>query len=158
MEKQKGIKTLQLVILVFLLTTALAGCREKAATDSVYDETNADEDSLVIAMINEPTSFDPFFADSADTRSILFNIFEGLVKPTKDGELMPAVAESFETSDDSKTYTFILRNDIKFHNGNLVTMDDVIYSVNQAIDTKVAGYDNIMSVEAMDEKTIKRSR
>jgi peptide/nickel transport system substrate-binding protein len=106
-------------------------------------------------MINEPTSFDPFFADSADTRSILFNIFEGLVKPTKDGELMPAVAESYETSDDAKTYTFVLRNDIKFHNENLVTMDDVIYSVNQAIDAKVAGYDNIMSVEAMDENTIK---
>ncbi len=180
-KKQKSIKKIHLVVLTLLLTGVLSGCNAKTVSDSA-DKTmdskaiaQSTEDSkesgvstetdstttkiveggeLVIAMTNEPTSFDPFISQGADTRSILFNIYEGLVKPTTDGGFVPAVAENYKVSEDARTYSFVLRNGIKFHNGNLVTADDVIYSINQAISAKVSGYDNIASTEAADSKTI----
>ena len=150
-QKQDIIKIIKVLVFTLILTIILIGCSEKEK-DAVIKDTGGGE--LVIAMTNEPTGFDPFMAESADTRSILFNIFEGLVKPNTDGTLIPAVAEDFKTSDDGKMYTFVLRNGIKFHNGNPVTVDDVIYSINQAISMKFTGYDNVASVQATDDKTI----
>lgn len=154
--RTKNICMLLIGIIIIFQAVLLAGCNKKVTTDpnSESDRTS-DESTLTLAMINEPTGFDPFIADSADTRSILFNIFEGLVKPTEDGGLTPAVAEDYKISDDATTYTFILRSGIKFHNGNPVTLDDVIYSVNQAIEAKISGYENISAVEPVDDKTIK---
>jgi len=154
--RTKNISMLLIGIIIIFQAVLLAGCNKKVTTDpnSESDRTS-DESTLTLAMINEPTGFDPFIADSADTRSILFNIFEGLVKPTEDGGLTPAVAEDYKISDDATTYTFILRSGIKFHNGNPVTLDDVIYSVNQAIEAKISGYENISAVEPVDDKTIK---
>jgi peptide/nickel transport system substrate-binding protein len=61
----------------------------------------------------------------------LYNIFEGLVKPDKDGNLVPAVAASYDISADGTKYTFVLREGVKFHNGETVTADDVVYSLNR---------------------------
>lgn len=47
----------------------------------------------------------------------MFNLFEGLVKPNSKGELIPAVAERYQLSEDGRTYTFTLREGVKFHNG-----------------------------------------
>ena len=58
---------------------------------------------------------------AAGTREVLFNIFEGLVKPNSDGEMIPAVAEKYTLSEDGTTYTFTLREGVKFHNGQEVT-------------------------------------
>lgn len=74
-------------------------------------------------------SLDPHKTVKAGTREVMFNIFEGLVKPVPSGDLIPAVAESFEVSSDGLTYKFILRDGVKFHNGKTVDMADVIYSI-----------------------------
>jgi peptide/nickel transport system substrate-binding protein len=71
---------------------------------------------------------------AAGTKEVLFNVFEGLVKPTSDGDLVPAVAESYTLSDDLTSYTFKLRSGVKFHNGQDVTMDDVLYSLKRCRD------------------------
>ena len=76
-QKQDIIKIIKFWFYL-ILTIILIGCSEKEK-DAVIKDTGGGE--LVIAMTNEPTGFDPFMAESADTRSILFNIFEGLVKP-----------------------------------------------------------------------------
>lgn len=92
-QKQDIIKIIKVLVFTLILTIILIGCSEKEK-DAVIKDTGGGE--LVIAMTNEPTGFDPFMAESADTRSILFNIFEGLVKPNTDGTLIPAVAEDFK--------------------------------------------------------------
>ena len=106
-------------------------------------------------------SLDPHQTVAAGTREVLFNIFEGLVKPNSDGEMIPAVAEKYELSEDGTTYTFTLRDGVKFHNGQTVTAEDVVYSINRCAAVPegqekplVAAFSAIRSVEALDEKTV----
>ena len=106
-------------------------------------------------------SLDPHQTVSAGTREVLFNIFEGLVKPNSDGEMIPAVAEKYELSEDGTTYTFTLREGVKFHNGQTVTAEDVVYSINRCAAVPegqekplVAAFSAVKSVEALDEKTV----
>ena len=106
-------------------------------------------------------SLDPHRMVTAGTREVLFNIFEGLVKPNSDGEMIPAVAEKYELSEDGTTYTFTLRDGVKFHNGQTVTAEDVVYSINRCAAVPegqekplVAAFSAVRSVEALDEKTV----
>lgn len=145
--------------------TAAASSPQPAAASTPQSEaassaasTGNDEagGSLTYGITTEPDHLDPYQATSADTREILFNVFEGLVKPDKDGNLQPAVAESLpEISSDALTYTFKIRSGVKFHNGNVVTADDVKYSLNTAAENKIAGFDNIASVDIVDSSTVK---
>lgn len=106
-------------------------------------------------------SLDPHQTVAAGTREVLFNIFEGLVKPNSDGEMIPAVAEKYTLSEDGTTYTFTLREGVKFHNGQAVTAEDVVYSINRCAAVPegqekplVAAFSAVKSVEALDEKTV----
>lgn len=95
-------------------------------------ETSKNGGSVIVGITNDLDSLDPHKAVAAGTKEVLFNIFEGLVKPDKDGNLVPAVASDYKISKDGMTYTFTLREGVKFHNGMLVTVDDVIYSLKRA--------------------------
>lgn len=106
-------------------------------------------------------SLDPHQTVAAGTREVLFNIFEGLVKPNSDGEMIPAVAEKYTLSEDGTTYTFTLCEGVKFHNGQTVTAEDVVYSINRCAAVPegqekplVAAFSAVKSVEALDEKTV----
>ena len=106
-------------------------------------------------------SLDPHQTVAAGTREVLFNVFEGLVKPNSDGEMIPAVAEKYTLSEDGTTYTFTLREGVKFHNGQTVTAEDVVYSINRCAAVPegqekplVAAFSAVKSVEALDEKTV----
>ena len=90
----------------------------------------------------------------------MFNVFEGLMKPTPDGDLTPAIAESYTVSEDRKTYTFTLREGVKFHNGDTVTAEDVIWSIERcaaATETgivQVEAFSVIQAIETPDDKTV----
>lgn len=104
-------------------------------------------------------SLDPHTTSSAGQREVLFNIYEGLVKPDSDGELYPAVAQDYMISEDGKVFTFTLRDGIKFHDGTLVTTDDVVYSIRRLMGDEtngplMDGFGEIISVEAVDDKTV----
>ena len=106
------------------------------------------------------SSLDPHVSSSsAGTREILFNVFEGLMKPDSEGNLEPAIAESFTVNDAADEYTFVLRQGVKFHNGNEVTIDDVVWSLSRAAGLEtgeplVSDVANIASVTAKDDKTV----
>ena len=103
-------------------------------------------------------SLDPHKAVAAGTKEVLFNVFEGLVKPDEEGNLIPAIAEDYKISPDGKLYTFTLRPNVKFHNGENVTVDDVIYSINRYMkinESTEPVLSNIVEVSKEDDKTIK---
>ena len=96
---------------------------------------------------------------AAGTEEVLFNLYEGLVKPDSSGDLQPALASDFQISEDATTYTFTLREGVKFHDGSPVTAEDVKYSIDRCADTTngdplVAAYSDIQSVNILDEKTV----
>ena len=76
----------------------------------------------------EPPSLDPGLATDTTSANILLNIMDPLVKLDEDLNPVPSAAESFETSEDGKTVTFVLRDDLKWTNGDPVTAEDFEYS------------------------------
>ena len=85
--------------------------------------------SVTVGIAQDLDNLDPQLAKTAGIREVLFNIFEGLVKASPDGSIIPAVASDYEISEDAKTYTFTLREGVTFHNGEPVTAEDVVYSL-----------------------------
>jgi peptide/nickel transport system substrate-binding protein len=104
----------------------------------------------------EPATLDPLNAsNTADGRSILFNVFEGLVKPDTSGGLEPALAESYAVEQDGLAYVFTLRQGVKFHDGSEVTPEDVVFSLETAIETKFADLDRIDRVEITGDRKVR---
>ena len=93
----------------------------------------AKKDTMVIGMALEPPGLDPTAgAASAIAEVVLYNIFETLTKIGSDGKVTPLLAESWEISPDLKTYTFKLRKDAKFQNGEPFNAQTVKYSFERA--------------------------
>lgn len=113
-------------VLVALLLSLTALC---ACNGGKTGKNGSDSRSAVVGITQDLDSLDPHKAVAAGTDEVLFNVFEGLVKPSVDGTLVPAVAEDVEIAPDGMSYTFTLREGVKFHNGADVTAEDVVYSI-----------------------------
>lgn len=133
---------------------------ENSSTQSTKPEADSVADShITIGIPQDLDSLVPSLSQGAGTQEILFNIYEGLIKPDSDGNLIPAVASDYTMSEDGLTYTFTLRDGIKFHNGNPVTVADVKYSIDTCAglnggEPVISAFSNIESVETPDEQTI----
>ena len=133
-------RILTLLAAVCLLSAVLSGCGggSQNGTTGTTDQSTANTQTegpaaraaageLNVGIAQDlDSSLDPHKTVKAGTREVMFNVFEGLMKPTPDGDLIPAVAESYTVSDDHKTYTFTLREGVQFHNGEPVTAEDVV--------------------------------
>jgi peptide/nickel transport system substrate-binding protein len=86
--------------------------------------------TLVVAIPGDIKRTDPALIDDSNTSYVMQNVMEGLVslKPGTTGELDPALAESWELSDDGLTYTFKIRQGVKFHDGTDVDAAAVKYN------------------------------
>lgn len=150
--KKKGLKSLLVVFVFTTLAIALGGCSG--------DKEGGNSSQITIGIPQDmEDSLDPHKAVAAGTKEVMFNLFEGLVKPTSDGDFIPAVASAYEETNGGKVYTFTLREGVKFHDGSLVTAEDVKYSIEKCADTSSGGplvpaYSNIESVMIKDASTI----
>ena len=165
-------KLWEILLLLGLLCAVLCGCKDGSAAKTPEDgqtsgsneaaaqpaETRGNEITVGIAQ-DLDESLDPHKAVAAGTKEVMFNVFEGLMKPTPDGDLIPAVAEKYEISDDQLTYTFTIRDGIKFHNGDPVTAEDVGESLARCKNggdgiLEVEAFSNIQKMETADSRTI----
>lgn len=169
---KRQIQRILLLLTVVLLTTALYGCtggKENETNDTGSLPAQSDNSSpelpeggsIVVGIQQDFDSLDPHIAEAAGTSEVLFNIFEGLVKPDTEGNLVPAVASGYKIAEDGKTYTFILRKGILFHTGEPVTVEDVKYSVERSAgklegqtQPLMSAYSGIESVNIVDSTTI----
>ncbi len=123
MEEERMKKTLVFAFLTLSILAVFCAC----GNGTKKGETSGD--TVIVGITNDMDSLDPHKAVAAGTREVLYNIFDGLVKADENGIMQPAVAEKYEISEDAKTYTFTLRPGVKYHNGNEVKPEDVIYSL-----------------------------
>lgn len=168
-------KLLALLLLLGLLSAALCGCgggstggtAEAGPTDGSNAEAQVPADpqpaeshpnEITVGIAQDlDESLDPHKAVAAGTKEVMFNVFEGLMKPTPDGDLVPAVAEKYEISEDQLTYTFTIRDGIQFHNGQPVRGGDVGESLARCIDPSdpgilgVEAFSNIEHIEVPEE-------
>jgi len=119
---KKIINLLGIVLLLAFLTLA-AGCGSGEEPQGQV---------LVHNMAAEPESLDPAKIDGIPGATAIYQLFEGLTRMTEDG-LEPAAAESWEVSPDGLTYTFHLRDGIKWSNGDPVTAHDFEYAWKRAL-------------------------
>ena len=119
MHRSRSIRTAALLSAAAL---ALAGCaesdREDPAASGDEGESSAEGGTFVFAGSADPTSLDPAFASDGETFRVARQIFEGLVG-TEPGTADPAplLATEWETAEDGLSYTFTLRDDVTFHDG-----------------------------------------
>lgn len=79
-----------------------------------------------------PITLDPAISGEMSSHSYVMNLYSGLVKLNADLETEPDIAVSWTVSDDGTRYTFILREDVRFHSGKALTADDVKFSWERA--------------------------
>jgi len=86
------------------------------------------QDTLRMNMLSEPDSFFPWESAATDTAAINYNIYDGLMAFDASGAVTPNLAESYTISEDKLTYTFKLHQGVKFHNGEELTAEDVVWT------------------------------
>ena len=154
--KRRFFRKMFSILAASALLLQAAGCASgssgSASEGSAASRAGESGGEFVFGLQTQPDHLDPYLAATADTRQILFNLFEGLVKPDSDGNLQPALAQTWSMSNDAVTYTFRLRTGVKFHNGETVTPEDVKYSLEKAAGLNdgnilVSSLSNIKSVE-----------
>ena len=152
-------RCLSLLLLAGLLCAVLSGCGDSSTAET--PESRAAANTIVVGIAQDlDNSLDPHKTVKAGTREVMFNVFEGLMKPTPEGDLTPAIASDYQVSEDRLTYTFPLRDGVKFHNGDTVTAEDVVYSIQRcaaATETgivPVEAFSNITDIQAPDASTV----
>ena len=120
----------------------------------------AERTDITIGMQLEPPNLDPTGGAAAAIDEVVYaNVFEGLTRYQADGSIAPALAESWEISEDGLTYTFTLRPGVKFHDGSDFTADDVKFSLDRAraedsTNAQKALFAGIAEVTVVDATTV----
>ena len=136
-------KIITLFLAVIMILTTLTGCQ------SGLGNTKEEEDSktLSVHIGPEPETIDPTLNTAVYSATLIIHAFEGLMKLDEQGVPVEGQAKEFEVSDDGLTYTFTLRDDIKWSDGQSVVAEDFIYAWKRAIDPVTASdYSNMFSV------------
>jgi len=130
--KKSGIFSLLLALAAGLVATGCGPSTEPAA--------QATAQQIVFRRGNgpDPDTLDPQRAEDESSREIIRDLFEGLVGETIDGELVPGAAESWEVSEDRLSWTFRLRADGRWSNGDPVTAHDFVAGLRRAVDPATA--------------------
>ncbi|KXF75374.1 peptide ABC transporter substrate-binding protein [Paramesorhizobium deserti] len=122
--------------------------------------------ALIVGQIAEPKSLDPQAVTAVNDFRILVNVYDGLTR-YKEGtlEVEPSLAESWDVSEDGKTYTFKLRSGVTFHDGSPFNAEAVKFNFDRMLDEKHPYHDtgpfplafffsSVEKVTALDDLTV----
>jgi len=118
-------------------TTANSGGETTASSGKEMSPREKNNEIFVGIANDLSSSLGPWQLSTAGTREVMFNVYEGLYKTDPTGDFKPALATDCQISEDGLTYTFTLRQGVKFHNGAQVTGADVVHSFKTCAETAV---------------------
>jgi len=133
---------------LFFALAVFAGAAQSADTE------------ITIGMQLEPPNLDPTAGAAAAIDEVVYaNVFEGLTRFGADGSVKPALAKSWEISDDGLTYTFKLQSGITFHDGSAFNAEDVKFSLDRSraensTNAQKQLFESIDSIEVADAETV----
>ena len=158
------------LLLVAAMTVGLVACGSSG--DGKKSSASSDEKILSVQTGPDPETVDPALNSAVDGGEMILHAFEGLLKLDENGDPEAGQAEKWEVSEDGLTYTFHLRDGLKWSDGSDLTAEDFVYSWQRVCDPNVAapyaetvlgmveGYDKAVAgdieklgVEAKDDKT-----
>lgn len=155
-----------LAVAVALTLTLLTGCSgggsstatnaQSAGAETTETSASA-KDEVVAVLKGEPSNIDPHGNTELVAMTTQVQIFETLVKKNEEGEIVPCLAESWEQINDT-TIRFKLRDGVKFHNGEKLTADDVVFSIKRATEmpssAAIFSAFDAENTKAVDELTV----
>ena len=180
------------LVLAAAMVAGVTACGSSASTDTTEQTTESGESTdteteaeatdsaastgekiLSVQIGSDPETIDPALNSAVDGGNMLLHTFECLLTVDQDGQLAPGQAETWETSEDGLTWTFHLRDGLKWSDGSDLTANDFVYSWQRVCDPMVAapyaetvlgmveGYDEAiagnleaLAVEAPDDSTL----
>lgn len=163
-------KLLTLILCLAMVLTVFAGCSSAPATeegasasgDAAQGEAADSEykDTLVFAMNTDVQSMDPQIQNDTTSEQVVKMLYNTLLKFEDDGTVVGDLAESWSVSEDKLTWTFNLKQGVKFHNGKELTSADVKATFDRALNAEAGGLRTteiikmFTSVEAPDPYTV----
>jgi oligopeptide transport system substrate-binding protein len=177
MKSKKLLILLSLLLVVSVFISACSSGEEPTAPEPEEPTTGEEQPSEKILRTNnssEPGSLDPALAQGTHESWILNNLFEGLMKYDATGQIVPGMAKEYTLSEDDLTYTFTLKDDLKWSNGDPITAHDFEFAWKRALDPELAadyafqlyyikgaeaynsgeGTADDVAVKALDDKTL----
>lgn len=150
------------LLLVAAMTVGLVACGSSSSSSSgsasgeatAETTTASGEKILSVEVGPDPETIDPALNSAIDGGEMIIHAFEGLLKLDENGDVEPGQAESWEVSDDGLTYTFHLREGLKWSDGTDLTANDFVYSWQRVCDPSIAApyAETVLSmVEGYDE-------
>jgi peptide/nickel transport system substrate-binding protein len=114
--------------------------------------------SLTEGVVGSPRFVNPLLAISDTDRDLSSLLYSGLLKVMPDGTLVPDLAKTYKISSDGLSYTFILKDNIYFHDGTKVTADDIVFTIEKAQDGNIksprkANWDGV-KIEKINNNTV----
>ncbi|MFG1955658.1 ABC transporter substrate-binding protein [Micromonospora sp. NPDC048830] len=143
-----GMRRVAAVAAVLAMTGGMAACGP--------DDSAGAGGVLKVRIAGAMNSSDPFKEIGSNSWQLLRQVYEGLVSLDDDYNPIPMLAKSWTVSEDQKVYTFVLRDDVTFHNGKKMTSADVVYSLDyyRQNATRASQLANIKSVTAAGEHSV----
>jgi len=135
----------------FVLATFAASSVFAAGTHPVTGEALADDQTFTYSLLDEFTTADPQMVEDVSGSYFVRDLFEGLMNQDADGNLIPGVATGYTTNDAKDVYTFTLRDNARWSDGNQVTAHDFVYAWRRLADPATASpyswFADIMALE-----------
>ena len=135
----------------FVLATFAASSVFAAGTHPVTGEALADDQTFTYSLLDEFTTADPQMVEDVSGSYFVRDLFEGLMNQDADGNLIPGVATGYTTNEAKDVYTFTLRDNARWSDGNPVTAHDFVYAWRRLADPATASpyswFADIMALE-----------
>jgi len=139
----------RLLIILLTILCVFVSCIRQNVTDGPVTE-------LRYGVTTEPLTLDPLSpSNTADGNSILFNVFEGLVKPDTEGRMVLCLAESVSIEEQGRIYNFRIRRNVFFHDGSPLKTADVHFSLETAMEAGFNGFNAIENIESEEDYHIR---
>ncbi|PQP81156.1 ABC transporter substrate-binding protein [Paenibacillus sp. PCH8] len=116
-------------------------------------------DTLRLPLRQQLHALDPLYINLLAESFVTSHVFDGVVQRGEQGEILPCLAHTWDVSEDRQTWIFYLRKGITFHNGQMLTAHDIVYTFEriQSTDRRTLYRDvskQILSIEAVDSLTV----
>lgn len=135
-------------ILISLTIAGLNGCSKSS------NNSNLSKDTINIDVGDDAPTIDPAMTQDTTSARVLYDLFAQLVDFDQNNKTIPGLAEKWDISPDGRTYTFHLRNGLKFSDGSPITAEDVVYSWQRVADPKVASPYNMLVANVTNGQAI----
>ena len=143
-------KLLAITLSVLMVLSLSVGCGKKE-----QQKETSEKNELIVAQAADVSALDPQLSNAIASVSVYGNIFDTLTKMDENNQVVPHLAKSWEQTDELTTI-FYLRDDVTFSNGEKLTAEDVVFTIERVLASPYVSYalDFIDYAEAIDEYTV----